>query len=291
MTEVTVMEKLKHKHIVEMIDFMWDSEHIFIITEYCDGGELTSFIKKQGSLPETTFLKCMQDLALALQFLRYHCISHLDLKPQNLLIKTTPSLVLKVAGQYKYILFEVYFFNLTKEQFLDSDFGLMKFMSDETLIHNVCGTPLYMAPEMVLHRTYDYKADLWSVGIIAYECIFGHTPYFSNTMNGVEHLMKKDDFLIEVPQDKVSPEVRDFILSLLKFEPAERIDFNEFFNHSFLKLKEIPSPDLFEKGIESIQQAITFDAKKKYKAAFHKYYVGLLHLISHTQSKLLLSEL
>lgn len=99
-TEINVMKRLKHKNIVEMIDFVWDRNYICIILEYCDGGELSQFIKKQGNLSETVCQKLMQELALALKFLRYYCISHLDLKPQNILIKTSPNPTLKVTGVY-----------------------------------------------------------------------------------------------------------------------------------------------------------------------------------------------
>lgn len=102
-TEIDVMKKLKHKHIVQMIDFLWDSKNIYIILEYCDGGDLSTFIKKRTKLSEKTCRKFMQQLALALQFLRSHNVSHLDLKPQNLLLMTLPQLTLKVGGMNIYL--------------------------------------------------------------------------------------------------------------------------------------------------------------------------------------------
>ena len=62
------------------------------------------------------------------------------------------------------------------------DFGLANFMSEKTQMENIRGSPLYMAPEMLLFNRYDVKADLWSVGVIAYECIFGRAPYASDTI-------------------------------------------------------------------------------------------------------------
>lgn len=99
-TEIGVMKKFKHKHIVQMIDFIWDSKNIYIILEYCDGGDLSTFIKKRSKLSEKVCRKFMQQLALALQFLRSHNVSHLDLKPQNLLLMKLPQLILKVGGKY-----------------------------------------------------------------------------------------------------------------------------------------------------------------------------------------------
>lgn len=97
-TEIGVMKKYKHKHIVQMIDFIWDSKNIYIILEHCDGGDLSTFIKKRSKLSENICRKFMQQLALALQFLRSHNVSHLDLKPQNLLLMKSPQLTLKVGG-------------------------------------------------------------------------------------------------------------------------------------------------------------------------------------------------
>lgn len=101
-TEIGVMKKLKHEYIVQMIDFVWDSKNVYIILEYCDCGDLSSFIKKRTKLSERICRKFMQQLALALKFLRSHNVSHLDLKPQNLLLMRSPHLTLKVGGLYTY---------------------------------------------------------------------------------------------------------------------------------------------------------------------------------------------
>lgn len=104
-TEVGVMKKFKHKHIVQMIDFIWDSKNIYIILEYCNCGDLSTFIKQRTRLSEKICRKFMQQLALALQFLRSHNVSHLDLKPQNLLLMRSSELTLKVGGMYIFIIF------------------------------------------------------------------------------------------------------------------------------------------------------------------------------------------
>jgi len=100
LTEIKLMKLLKHEHIVQMRDFCWDDRFIYIIIEYCDGGDLSCFIKKRRKLPEATCRKFLQQLTLALQYLRSNNVSHMDLKPQNLLLTTKPILSLKVAGKY-----------------------------------------------------------------------------------------------------------------------------------------------------------------------------------------------
>ncbi|VVC40731.1 Hypothetical protein CINCED_3A016489 [Cinara cedri] len=260
-TEIGVMKKLKHEYIVQMIDFVWDCNNVYIILEYCDCGDLSSFIKKRSKLSERICRKFMQQLALALQFLRSHNVSHLDLKPQNLLLMRTPQLTLKVG-----------------------DFGLAKFMSEKTQMENIRGSPLYMAPEMLLHSRYDVKADLWSVGVIAYECIYGRAPYASDSIKDLCEKVKKV-LPIEIPSNQVSPECRDLLMGLLKHNPSERMSYNQFFNHPFLDLDHMPSTESYAKGLKAIQEAVKLDCKKQYKAAFCKYCIGLQYLIPCSQNE------
>lgn len=96
--EIELMVKLKHKHIVQMIDFICEEKNIIMILEHCDGGDLSMFIKKQSKLSENLCRRFMQQLALALQYLRSQNVCHLDLKPQNLFLMKSPQLTLKVGG-------------------------------------------------------------------------------------------------------------------------------------------------------------------------------------------------
>ncbi|XP_050428349.1 serine/threonine-protein kinase ULK3-like isoform X2 [Adelges cooleyi] len=260
-TEIGVMKKLKHKHIVQMIDFVWDSKNIYIILEYCDGGDLSAFIKHRTKLSEKVCRRFMQQLALALQYLRSHNVSHLDLKPQNLLLMKSPHLILKVG-----------------------DFGLAKFMSEKTQMENIRGSPLYMAPEMLLHSRYDVKADLWSVGVITYECIFGQAPYASDSIKDLCEKVKKV-LPIEIPVTHVSPHCRDLLINLLKHNPSERLSYDKFFKHPFLDLEHTPSEESYVKGLDAIKQAVQLDAEKNYKAAFCKYCIGLQYLIPCLQNE------
>lgn len=99
-TEIKLLKILKHEHVVEMRDFFWDDKRIYIVMEYCDGGDLSDFIKKRRRLPENICKKFLQQLAQALRFLRSHNVCHMDLKPQNLLLARKPKIVLKVGGAF-----------------------------------------------------------------------------------------------------------------------------------------------------------------------------------------------
>ncbi|XP_052746415.1 serine/threonine-protein kinase ULK3 isoform X4 [Bicyclus anynana] len=157
-TEIRLLKSLTHPHIVHMKEFTWDDRNIYIIMEYCCGGDLSKYIRRYGRVPEKQVLYFLQQLASALKFLRDKGVVHMDLKPHNLLLHRDCDgrHTLKVA-----------------------DFGFAQHMAEQPA-RTVRGSPLYMAPEMLLGE-YDARVDLWSVGVIMYECLFGRAPYSSAT--------------------------------------------------------------------------------------------------------------
>ena len=92
--EISILKKLKHDFIVEMKSFHWDSNYIYIVMEYCGGGDLSKYIKKHRKLPAKICQRFLQQLGSALRFLRSENISHMDLKPQNILITVNPNFCL-----------------------------------------------------------------------------------------------------------------------------------------------------------------------------------------------------
>ncbi|XP_012261836.2 serine/threonine-protein kinase ULK3 [Athalia rosae] len=255
-TEISLLKILKHDHIVEMKDFFWDDRYIYIVMEYCDGGDLSSFIRKKHRLPENICRKFLQQLALALRFLRSHNICHMDLKPQNLLLVKKPKLTLKVG-----------------------DFGFAQYLANSEHRFNMRGSPLYMAPEILLDHKYDARVDLWSVGIIMYECLFGKAPYSSSSFQELAEKIK-DRRPIELPKNAyITAECKDLITSLLKHNPTERMTFDEFFGHEFLDLRHAPTTDNYDKAVALVQQAVQLDKEKNQKEAFHLYCESLRYFI------------
>ncbi|XP_036836866.1 serine/threonine-protein kinase ULK3 isoform X5 [Oncorhynchus mykiss] len=166
LTEIEILKTVRHPHIVQLKDFQWDSENIYLILEWCSGGDLSRFIHSRRLLPERVARLFLQQIACALQFLHNHNISHLDLKPQNILLNGS---VLKLA-----------------------DFGFASYMSPWDEQSALRGSPLYMAPEMVCRRQYDSRVDLWSVGVILYETLFGRAPFASRSYAELEEKIRSD---------------------------------------------------------------------------------------------------
>ena len=144
---------------------------------------------------------------------------------------------------------------------------------------SVKGSPLYMAPEIIFKQKYDAKADLWSIGVILYECLFGKAPYSSKTL---QELLDKVTSLqpIQMPlNSKVSKECEDLLFRLLQHNPEKRISFQDFFNHEFIDLKHAPSDENLEKAIEIVTRAVEEDNNQNYLKAYHLYCEGLTYFV------------
>ncbi|XP_043669922.1 serine/threonine-protein kinase ULK3 isoform X1 [Vespula pensylvanica] len=256
MTEISLLKILNHEHIVKMKEFFMNELRIYIVMEYCDGGDLSKFIKKRKQLPESICQRFLQQLALALKYLRDHNVCHMDLKPENLLLVRRPYLKLKLG-----------------------DFGFAQYLSNTEYKFAIRGSPLYMAPEILLENKYDARIDLWSVGVIMYECLFGKAPYSSNSYKELEEKIKERR-AIEIPKmPPISRECKNLLSSLLKHDLEARISFDDFFSNTFLDLEHAPSRESYQKGLKLAQEAVKKDCEKKPQEAFHLYCEALKYFI------------
>ncbi|KAH8332629.1 hypothetical protein KR074_007597 [Drosophila pseudoananassae] len=256
-TEIRLLRDLKHKYIVTLQDFFWDDKNIYIVLEYCNAGNLSAFIRTKKALPESTCRYFLRQLAAAVQYMRANDVSHFDLKPQNLLLtRGANNVSLKVA-----------------------DFGFAQHLKLGEINQQLKGSPLYMAPEIVRKHQYDAKADLWSIGVILYECLFGKAPYSSRTIEELLLRIRTAEPITLPPNASISNECHDLLQRLLAHEPTERISFEEFFAHPFLDLKTFPSEHTLEKAIDLVTQACSYDEKRNYKEAYYLYCSALQYFV------------
>jgi len=210
--EFEIMRKLNHENIVKIHDVIIDTQlnNIYFIMDYYEYGDLSNFLKKQP-LKEKFTRKYMKQLSNGLKYLLDNNILHRDLKPQNILLSKNYDVKI-------------------------TDFGFATYYTKDSIINTLCGSPMYMAPEIITKNGYDYKSDLWSVGIILYEMLHGYTPF--NVQNFIELIkeIKKKNISIKVD---ISEECTDLIYSLCKTNPNERIGWNDFFAHKWFDNDEI----------------------------------------------------
>ncbi|XP_076269586.1 serine/threonine-protein kinase unc-51-like protein Atg1 isoform X2 [Rhynchophorus ferrugineus] len=197
--------------------------------EFCNGGDLADYLAAKGSLSEDTIRLFLNQLAGAMWALHAKGIVHRDLKPQNILLshgggKSHPQpseIKLKIA-----------------------DFGFARFLQDGVMAATLCGSPMYMAPEVIMSLQYDAKADLWSLGTIVFQCLTGKAPFYARTPQELKSFYEKNANLAPKIPPSTSPELSDLLLGLLKRSPRERMNFETFFNHKFLQRvpPQQPSP-------------------------------------------------
>ncbi|XP_049633847.1 serine/threonine-protein kinase ULK3 isoform X2 [Suncus etruscus] len=290
LTEIEILKGIQHPHIVKLKDFQWDSDNIYLIMEFCAGGDLSRFIHTRRILPEKVARVFMQQLASALQFLHERNISHLDLKPQNILLSSLEKPILKLA-----------------------DFGFAQHMCPWAEKHVLRGSPLYMAPEMVCQRQYDARVDLWSVGVILYgeytvspglefpihpcthpcspiwagqaltpappscpllpstEALFGQPPFASRSFLELEEKIRSNR-IIELPlRPLLSRDCRDLLRRLLERDPDRRISFKDFFSHPWVDLRHMPSAESLAQATTLVVQAVQKDQEGDWAAALSLY--------------------
>ncbi|NXG84048.1 ULK3 kinase, partial [Stercorarius parasiticus] len=297
LTEIEILKTIRHPHIVELKDFQWDSDHIYLIMEFCAGGDLSRFIRMRRILPEKVARIFLQQLACALKFLHDHNISHLDLKPQNILLSAPENPQLKLAGEGKsprrgrgwpFLLPPI---TMSSPLTPSADFGFAQHMSPWDEKHVLRGSPLYMAPEMVCRQQYDARVDLWSVGVILYEALFGRPPFASRSFAELEEKIRSDR-AVELPsRPPLSPECRDLLGQLLERDPLKRISFDRFFAHPFVDMEHVPGPESLCKATNLVVEAVKKDQEGDAPAALSlyckalEYFVPALHYESDARRK------
>ncbi|CAM8897373.1 unnamed protein product [Rhodiola kirilowii] len=205
--EISVMKMVKHPNIVELHEVMASKTKIYFAMELVRGGELFAKVAR-GRLREETAKLYFQQLISAIDFCHSRGVYHRDLKPENLLLDDEGNL--KVT-----------------------DFGLSAFaehLRQDGLLHTTCGTPAYVAPEVIGKKGYDgANADLWSCGVILYVLLAGFLPFQDGNLVSLYRKIYRGDFKLP---GWISPEARKVISKLLDPNPITRI--------SIAKLKELP---------------------------------------------------
>ncbi|XP_047320121.1 CBL-interacting protein kinase 2-like [Impatiens glandulifera] len=206
MREISIMRLVKHPNILQLYEVMATKTKIYFVMEYAKGGELFKKLCK-GRLKEDVARRYFRQLVSAIRFCHSRGVYHRDLKPENILLDENGDL--KV-----------------------SDFGLSALAESKLqdgLLHTTCGTPAYVAPEVIGRKGYDgEKADVWSCGVILFVLLSGYLPFFDSNLIRMYRKICKAEYK---SPSWFPPNIRKLLTRILEPNPHIRISFDKIIEH------------------------------------------------------------
>lgn len=302
-TEISILKSLQHPHIVAMFSLVEKPVHFYLIMEYCQLSDLSQFMKKRATLtnwPETAdiFRKYpnpetgglhevlarhfLKQIASALEYLRRRNLIHRDIKPQNLLLNPSPAYMSRqppedvpLAASEHSLIPTVGVASLPMLKI--ADFGFARHLPSTSMAETLCGSPLYMAPEILRYEKYDARADLWSVGTVLYEMVVGKPPFRAqNHVELLRRIEKINDVIIFDKSLSIGRDMKTVIRKLLRKSPLDRLSYEDFFQDPVItgdipglvgedrpqaKPRPVPDPEVSELSRRMAKQAIDAPAQ------------------------------
>jgi len=222
--ELEILRTLDHPNIVKLYEYYEDAKKFYLVTEYCEGGDLFAGISKVGRVPEPLAAKIMRQVLSAISYCHANNIVHRDLKPDNILLDSAG-----LEGVIKVI-----------------DFGTAEIFQPGSSLKGQSGTSQYVAPE-VLKNFYNNKCDAWSAGVVLYELLSGKTPFQGKNDNEIVTNVAKGHYtMIGEPWNTISKEAKDLIKKLLTYNPDKRIAAKDAIKDPWIMKATNSQKDLFE---------------------------------------------
>lgn len=219
--EVQILMNLNHPNIVKLYEVFDTSKRMYMVMDLLIGGELFDRIVKKGSFSEAEAASLIKQVTSALIYMHKNGVVHRDLKPENLLFETKSD-----YSTIKII-----------------DYGLAKVNDDA--MRTPCGTPGYVAPEILSDKEYGKEVDMWSLGVILYILLCGFPPFYDNSGNlrNLYSQIKKGRFSFPSPYwDNISDGAKDLIKRLLTVNPKRRYDGDQVLKHPWIQTGQSSEP-------------------------------------------------
>uniref|UniRef100_A0A8C6RIA7 Serine/threonine-protein kinase 33 n=1 Tax=Nannospalax galili TaxID=1026970 RepID=A0A8C6RIA7_NANGA len=220
--EVNILKSVKHEHIIHLEQVFETPKKMYLVMELCEDGELKAVLDKKGHFSENETRLIIQSLASAIAYLHNKDIVHRDLKLENIMVKSS-------------------FIDDNGEMNLNikvSDFGLAvkKHGSrSEGMMQTTCGTPIYMAPEVINAHDYSQQCDIWSIGVMMYLLLCGEPPFMANSEEKLFEQIRKGELRFEdAIWGSVSDSAKNVLRQLIKVDPAHRITAKELLDNHWL---------------------------------------------------------
>ena len=207
--EIEIMYRIHHPNVVKLFGHFEDNIYCYFIMEYIEGGNIYSYVPKNGirTISTQQVASIIKDVISAAYFLHHMNppIIHRDIKPENVLLSSGMQAKL-------------------------TDFGWSNYINIGYKRTTVCGTPIYLAPEMINNTGHDEKVDIWCIGVLLFELMTGIQPWSGSDIQTVKHNISR--LKINWPKN-MDRTAADLISKILKYNPEERISLRNMLNHPF----------------------------------------------------------
>lgn len=211
-SEIKTMKRVHSDYVVKLYDLMMTTKNVYLVMEFCEGGDLDKAIRKNGPVPERLAKKWISQLLSAFSALQSCHIVHRDLKLANILLTSS---------------------DIEQADLKLADFGFAKVLAENALTQTQLGTPRFMAPELYNKEAYSYNVDVWALGVLSYEIMTGQPLFNCMTYEDLRYLQSQP---IEFPPEiNLSQSAKDLVQVMLTFNASERPSFDDLMEHPFLK--------------------------------------------------------
>ncbi|XP_030288322.1 microtubule-associated serine/threonine-protein kinase 2 isoform X3 [Sparus aurata] len=262
--ERDILTFAENPFVVSMFCSFETRRHLCMVMEYVEGGDCATLLKNIGALPVDMARMYFAETVLALEYLHNYGIVHRDLKPDNLLITSMGHIKLTDFGLSK-----IGLMSLTTNLYE----GHIEKDTREFLDKQVCGTPEYIAPEVILRQGYGKPVDWWAMGVILYEFLVGCAPFFGDTPEELFGQVISDEIIWPEEEEALPQDAQDLITKLLRQNPLERLGTGSAFEvkqHSFFT--ELDWNSLLRQKAEFIPQLESEDDTSYFDTRSDRYH-------------------
>jgi len=223
--EVMILKMLRHPNINQMIETFDTKNHLYIVLELLQGENLFENIVKRRVYTETDAAYVVKQVARACEYMHERSIIHRDLKPENLV-----------------------YLDKNYDQICVTDFGLSKYMDHtQNVTKTACGTPAFVAPEVLRQELYGTQVDMWSLGTILYIMLCGYPPFVEKNLPRLYKAIKRGNVQFNKPYwDNISDDAKNCVRGLLEVDLKKRLTPADVLKHSWIAGSKKSTNNLFD---------------------------------------------
>lgn len=197
MLEVNILERFNHPNVIKLFETFESDKFILLVLEMCAGGDLLNYVRKRRKLKENIAKILFKQIIEALSYIHKRKVIHRDIKLDNIMLDG--------KGNVKI-----------------GDFGVSRIVKSGEIMREQCGTPAYIAPEILKGKGYTgFSPDIWSAGIVLYSMLYGSVPFKANDMNELHLLILRGKFVLK---EDISEDGRDLMSKMLERDLSKRLD-------------------------------------------------------------------